>query len=248
MPTLTTGRYTARFAETEADIRSAQALRHRCFRGGDGLDADSFDERCRHMLIEDAATQTLVGCCRLMPLENGARIGDSYAAQYYELSALQSYDAPMIEMGRFCIAPDVLDGADILRLAWAMMTRYVEDEGIGMLFGCSSFQGTDAARYLDAFAMLRDRHLAPKRWLPRVKAPKVFRFAQRMRRKPNAKLALSAMPPLLRSYLVMGGWVSDHAVVDHDLNTMHVFTGLEVRAVPPARLRLLRAVSGQAFG
>ena len=50
--------------------------------------------------------------------------------------------------------------------------------------------------------------------------------------------------PLLRTYLVMGGWVSDHAVVDRDLNTLHVFTGLEIRAIPPARARLLRATAG----
>ena len=36
------------------------------------------------------------------------------------------------------------------------------------------------------------------------------------------------MPPLLRAYLLMG-WVSDHAVIDNKLNTLHVFTGLEVR-------------------
>ena len=52
------------------------------------------------------------------------------------------------------------------------------------------------------------------------------------------------MPPLLRTYLMMGGWVSDHAVVDTDLNTLHVFTGLEIAAVPPSRARLLRAVAG----
>ena len=47
------------------------------------------------------------------------------------------------------------------------------------------------------------------------------------------------MPPLLRSYLMMGGWVSDHAVVDKDLNTLHVFTGLELSQVPKGRARLL---------
>ena len=36
------------------------------------------------------------------------------------------------------------------------------------------------------------------------------------------------MPPLLRSYLALGGWVSDHAVVDPGLQTMHVFTGVEI--------------------
>ena len=52
------------------------------------------------------------------------------------------------------------------------------------------------------------------------------------------------MPPLLRSYPAMGGWVSDHAVVDRDLNTLHVFTGLEIAAIPPARVKALRAVAG----
>ena len=62
--------------------------------------------------------------------------------------------------------------------------------------------------------------------------------------RPDAKRAMLAMPPLLRTYLLMGGWVSDHAVVDRDLNTLHVFTGLEIRAIPPARARLLRLAAG----
>ena len=152
MPTFIKGRYEARFGESQDDIKAAQALRYRCFRGGDGLDEDHYDAACRHVLIEDRETGALVGCFRLMPLENGSRIGDSYSAQYYELSALRTYNAPMIEMGRFCIAPDAQDGADILRVAWGAMTRYVDREGVGMLFGCSSFQGTDAAQYFDAFA------------------------------------------------------------------------------------------------
>jgi putative hemolysin len=92
--------------------------------------------------------------------------------------------------------------------------------------------------------MLRDRHLAPRRWWPRVKAPDVFRFARRLRDAPDRVRALKTMPPLLRSYLGMGGWVSDHAVVDRNMNTLHVFTGLEIRLIPPARARALRAVAG----
>jgi hypothetical protein len=48
----------------------------------------------------------------------------------------------------------------------------------------------------------------------------------------------------LRTYLLMGGWVSDHAVVDNDLNTLHVFTGLEIKGIPASRKRLLRATAG----
>ncbi len=177
-------------------------------------------------------------------MTGGREIGRSYSAQFYELSALQSFDGPMVEVGRFCLHPDWCD-PDILRVAWGAMTRFVDATGVEMLFGCSSFHGTEAAAYQDAFAMLKDRHIAPKRWLPRVKAPNVFRFAQKLRRrKPDARQAQLGMPPLLRTYLLMGGWVSDHAVVDRDMNTLHVFTGLEIKAIPPARSRLLRAVAG----
>ncbi|WP_300514795.1 GNAT family N-acyltransferase [Aliiroseovarius sp.] len=247
MPTLTKGRYVARLAETQTDVAVAQALRHRCFVDpqGAGLDADGFDGVCAHVLVEEGQSGALVCCFRLMPLDSGAAIGGSYSAQFYDLGALEAFTGRMVEMGRFCIAPEARD-PDILRVAWGAMTRFVDDRGIEMLFGCSSFSGTDEAAYLDAFALLKHRHLAPNCWLPRVKAPRVIRFAQTLRRKPDAQRAMRTMPPLLRTYLLMGGWVSDHAVVDTELNTLHVFTGLEIAAVPPARARLLRAVAGQA--
>jgi len=250
MLSLRKGRYTARFAKTKADVEAAQMLRHTAFIAGTGAaardggrDADAFDDICRHVLVEEARTGRLVCCFRLLPLRDGGEIGRSYSAQYYELSKLSEFDGPMVEMGRFCIHPDCRD-PDVLRVAWGAMTRFVDEEGVEMLFGCSSFHGTDAQSYLDAFAMLKARHLAPKRWLPKVKAPDVFRFARRLRRQPDAKRAMLTMPPLLRTYLAMGGWVSDHAVVDRDLNTLHVFTGLVIREIPPARARLLRATAG----
>ncbi|MHC0052679.1 GNAT family N-acetyltransferase [Actibacterium sp. D379-3] len=244
MLSLRKGRYAARFAEGPADIAAAQQLRTLTFRGtGAARDADAFDGLCQHILVEEVKSGTLVCCFRLLPLRGGAEIGQSYSAQYYELSGLESFAGPMVEMGRFCIHPDWRD-PDILRVAWGAMTRYVDDEGVEMLFGCSSFKGTEAEDYMDAFALLKEKHLAPKRFLPRIKAPNVFRFAQKLRLcKPDAKRAMLGMPPLLRTYLIMGGWVSDHAVVDRDLNTLHVFTGLEINAIPPARKRLLRAGS-----
>jgi len=241
------GRYKSRIASTEADLRAAQRLRFVSFMQGEdepGTDIDEFDEICTHILVEEEATGRLVCCFRMLPLNDGGEIGRCYSAQFYELSALRAFEGRMVEMGRFCIHPDLRD-ADILRVAWGAMTRYVDDNDVKMLFGCSSFKGTDAEVYSDAFAMLKDRHLAPRRWLPRVKAPSVFRFAQKLRlRKPDAKLAMLRMPPLLRTYLLMGGWVSDHAVVDRHMNTLHVFTGLEISAIPPSRKRLLRATAG----
>jgi putative hemolysin len=215
-------------------------LRDRCFGAGAAVEGDVFDARSTHVLVEDCADGTLVCCYRLL-LVDGAGLTQSYAAQFYGLGALAAYDGRMLELGRFCVDPDRHD-PDILRIAWAAMTDFVDREQVQLLFGCSSFAGVETAGYLDAFALLRARHLAPKRWLPQVKAPEVFRYAARLRRKPDARKGWLGMPPLLRTYLMMGGWVSDHAVVDHQMNTLHVFTGLEIGAIPDRRKRLLRAL------
>jgi putative hemolysin len=60
---------------------------------------------------------------------------------------------------------------------------------------------------------------------------------------PERRQALTALPPLLRLYLGIGGWVSDHAVIDRAMDTLHVFTAVEIAAIPPARQGLLRAVA-----
>ena len=244
------GRWRARLAEDGDDLRAAQALRHAAFIEGGGaarrpggLDADAFDARCDHLLVEDG--RTLAATFRMLPMPDGRAIGASYSAQFYDLSALAAFEGRVVEMGRFCIRPDLAGGAaaaQVLRVAWSAMTRYVDERGIGLLIGCSSFPGTDAAAHEEAFALLRERHLAPSRWGPAPKAPRIFRFARALaQRRADAAAAMRRMPPLLRGYLGLGGWVSDHAVIDAEMNTLHVFTGVEVARVPARMARRLRA-------
>ncbi|UWQ80700.1 GNAT family N-acetyltransferase [Leisingera sp. S132] len=238
---LSRGRYRARLAAGAADVAAAQALRTLCFRTGSS-DNDTYDSLCSHVLVEENASGALVCCFRLLVLESGAGLVRSYSAQFYELAALQAFAGRMAELGRFCIHPDWQD-ADILRVAWGAMTGLVDGQGVEMLFGCSSFAGTSAAPYTEALALLRHRYLAPAQWRPGIKAPEVVHFGAQPPREAEVKKALQRMPPLLRTYLMMGGWVSDHAVVDRQMNTLHVFTGLETGAIPDARKRLLRAVA-----
>ena len=240
---LSKGRYRARQAETPADVATAQELRTRAFGTGQP-DRDRFDDHCAHVLVEDLQRDAQAVCCfRILTLADGSGIGDSCAAETYDLSALERHRRPMAELGRFCILADGPD-ADILRVAWGALTAWVDREGIEMLFGCASFPGTDPARHREALALLGHRHLAPARWRPGIKARETYRFDNLTGPAPNAERALRGMPPLLRSYLAMGGRVSDHAVIDRRMNTLHVFTGLELSAIPPARKRLLRVVAG----
>ena len=124
------------------------------------------------------------------------------------------------------------------------MTLFADEKQIEMLFGCSSFAGTDAEIYAQSFALLNARFKAPEPLSPKMKNSSVFSFDEVVDVVVDAGTAMRAMPPLLRTYLTMGGWVSDHAVVDAKMNTLHVFTGVEIAAIPPVRKRLLRAIAG----
>jgi hypothetical protein len=114
MLTLSRGRYRARLADSDADIRAAQRLRWRAFRA----DADAAPRGATQTISTPTASTcwwrirvTALSCAafRLMHLPSGAQIGRSYSAQFYELSGLEAFDAPMVEMGRFCIDPDRQD-------------------------------------------------------------------------------------------------------------------------------------------
>lgn len=236
--------YRLRFATGGAAVARAQALRARVFLGDpNGRDVDAFDAACVHVLVEDGGSGVLVACARAMCLRDGhAAANSSYSAQSYGLDGLSRRRGAMLEIGRFCADPRHRD-PDVLRLIWAGITALAERHGAELLFGCASFAGTDPAPYRPAFAQLAARYLATGPLAPARRAPEVFAYAAALRDVPvpDPRAALLAMPPLLRGYLTLGSKVSDHAVIDRQMNTLHVLTLLEVADIAPARGRLLRA-------
>jgi putative hemolysin len=243
----TRARYDVCLASSAADLAEAQALRRRAFRiglcriGAQDHDSDPFDALCRHVLVRVRDSGTLVACFRVQGFA-GPTIAQSYTAQFYDLSRLSGFGGPMLEIGRFCLHPDHHD-PDILRLAWGSLARMVDGSGVTLLFGCSSFIGADVARHAGALRALR-AHAAPDHWAPQPRAPERIALDQ----VTDAGAPGAVMPALLRSYLALGAWVSDHAVIDRDLDTLHVMTGVEISAIPPARARALRLIAGQLVG
>ena len=234
------GKYRARFASSAMDVLAAQSLRFKCFDLSNKaeLDVDEFDIRCRHVLIENLESEKLICCYRIMIFDNGKEISSSYSSQFYDLKAIESYPDPMIEVGRFCVDPEIIDPSVALT-AWAALAQIVDQNRTQLLFGCSSFAGVEKEKYLDSFALLRDRYIAPDHWRPKIKAAKVFYYSKDLIDKVDKKKALLNMPPLLKTYLSMGAWVSDHAVVDLKMKTLHLFTGMEISKIPKSRKQFL---------
>ena len=98
------------------------------------------------MAIKDASSGGLVCCLGLLPIFDNTTIAQSYSAQYFELSGLESYSLLVLEVGRFCLDPAAYDG-DILHFAWAALSLQADHYKIQLLFGCASFSGLEPAPY-----------------------------------------------------------------------------------------------------
>jgi len=230
----------ARLAHGRAELDRLLAFRRRAFPHRHGREEDDQDALSAHVMVErDGA---VLACFRVMLFGWGAGLSQGYAARFYDVGPLSGYARPIAEMGRFCVAPGGVP-PDVLRLAWGAMTRIVDEGQAGLLVGCTSFRGAGWEAHRAGLALLAAEFVGPADHLPGRKAAEVVGLDQ-AGPVGDRRASLAALPPLLRTYLGMGGWVSDHAVVDRDLDTLHVFTCVEVDRVPPARASSLRAVAG----
>ena len=219
---------------TAPDIRAkALALRSQAFRKG-GADEDAFDTFSLHGVVIRAPDKPVVAF-RARVLLGAADLARCYTGQVYDLGPLVSAPGPCLELGRFCQSdgpPDVM----ALRLAWAALSVLVDSTGTRMMIGCSSLPGADPEPHRATLSLLRARHLGPVALRPGKLSPLAVDL-------PDDQDTDAPLPPLLRSYLGMGGWVSDHAVRDPNLDTLHLFTGLEIAAIPEPRKARLRALA-----
>lgn len=237
------GRLHLRLAVTEQDMQAVQRLRAVRFRDDPRVsDLDRFDPLCTHLLVTDGEDGAAVCAARLRMLTSREEVLRSYCAQFYDLEGLAASELRLMEIGRICLRGDHVQNPDTPRALLAGLTRAAQAGGADMLIGCASFRGAAPARHCNALRYLNARHLGPEALRPgRSDSCETYDLARAPG--PVAADDLRGIPALLRLYLVMGGWVSDHAVCDRDLDTLHVFAAVDISAIPPARLRVLQMLA-----
>lgn len=231
----------ARLAQGAADTGRVMAFRRAAFPRASGAEEDAQDGLSAHVIVEGEGE--MLAYFRVMLFGWGAGLSQGYAARFYDVGPLAGYARPIAEVGRFCVAPGGVH-PDVLRLAWGAMTRIVDEGQAGLLVGCSSFRGAGWEAHRAGLALLAAEFIGPAEHLPGRKAGEVVDYPALVGPVTDRRASLAGLPPLLRTYLGMGGWVSDHAVADRELDTLHVFTCVEVDRVPAARAASLRAVAG----
>jgi putative hemolysin len=235
-PEVRAGALGVRIAATPAEIDAVQALRYRVFYQEMGAtadaattasrrDRDAFDQVADHLLVVDhalgAGAEGVVGTYRLIQREAAAKLGHFYSADEYDIAPIMSFPGRILELGRSCV-----DGAYrsrvTMQLLWRGIAAYVFHYQIDLMFGCASLHGTDPDALAQDLTYLYDNHLAPPAVRPRALP---HRYVD-MRRMPpsllDPKRVRTQLPPLIKGYLRLGGFVGDGAVIDRQFNTTDV--------------------------
>ncbi|MCH8035821.1 MAG: GNAT family N-acetyltransferase [Proteobacteria bacterium] len=225
-----------RLAETLDEVEAAQALRYRIFYEGTAAkateemaalkrDFDAFDDYCDHLLVFDRSRgdgpEAVIGTYRLMRREAAERCGRFYTEDEYDIANLLNFPGDILELGRSCIAEKFRTGPT-MQLLWRGVVEYVLAHDVGLLFGCASLPGVEPDRLALQLSFLYHHHLAP----PALRTWALPERYVAMNRIPpeefSAPRVMRELPPLLKGYLRVGGFIGEGAVVDYDFGTTDV--------------------------
>ena len=234
---LRAGKLGVRIATTAAEIRAVQSLRYRVFYHEMGahpdpatfaskLDADQYDTVADHLLVVDHSIgegpDSIVGTYRLIRRAAASRIGRFYSSAEFDISKMETFPGEVLELGRSCVAAEYRSRA-AMQLLWSGVSAYVFHHRIDVMFGCASLPGIDPDAVGAELSYLYYHHLAPPEICPRALPD---RYVDMRRIDPAAigdpRRALIALPPLVKGYLRLGGFVGDGAVIDTQFNTIDV--------------------------
>lgn len=229
------GTLLVRLAESEAEVRAAQTLRYRIFYEEkratpspamvrEKRDFDPLDDAADHLLVIDTTQRetaaAVVGTYRLIRSDVVGK-GGFYSCEEFDLSRLESWPGEVLELGRSCVDPAHRSGRAI-NLLWRGIAAYLTAYGTDLLFGCGSLPGTDPEKLKLPLAYMHHHHLAPRHIRASALPERYVDMNMLDRDAIDRDAALAEIPPLIKGYLRLGGFVGDGAVVDDDFNCTDV--------------------------
>ena len=239
------GDFEVRLARNAAEINAAQALRYRVFyeemqaRPTAEVAATRRDV-CDHLLVLDRrrgeGPEGIVGTYRLIRRPAAARMGRFYSSAEYDIQPMIDYPGEVLELGRSCIERDARNTAT-MQMLWRGIALYAFHYNIQVMFGCASLPGTDPAQHALPLSYLYHHHLAPPEIRVRALAGRYVKMDMLAPGSYDARKAMARVPPLIKGYLRLGGFVGDGAVIDQEFNTTDVFIIVKTELVTEKYIR-----------
>ncbi len=236
------GNIEVRLAQSPDEVLQAQKLRYDMLildfnnapTNDSGLDKSDYDDICSHMIAIDTTTGKVVGTYRIVRSSNT----DNFVCEHeFDLTNLRSQKCEILETSRAVVHQDYRNGI-VLKMLWKGLFAYCTQYNVRYLFGTASFHGTDASKYDQAFAYLRDKYLVADSIDCPPCAPSASLNAVAEYDVAEAK---AQIPSLIKGYMAMGAKIANGAYIDYDFNSIDVLTILDLQNMNTAYVqRIIR--------
>lgn len=227
--------FAIKLAETPKEIRAAYRLRYRVFvqelgagtnDAADrvGEECDAYDAHFDHLILQDKtlpADDNVIGVYRLLRSDMARKGLGFYSAGEFRLDKISNCGRKSVELGRSCVDARYRNGV-AMHLLWSGLAQYVARHEIEILFGVASFHGTDPAVITHALSFLHHNYLATDALRVTAYGANAIAMDILPAKQIDRGAALLQIPPLIKSYLRLGGTVGAGAFVDHAFNTIDV--------------------------
>jgi putative hemolysin len=241
------GTLEVRLARSGEEVKQAQRLRYRVFYEEmsavanvramfSGRDRDPFDRICDHLLVLDHGSVNgpeIVGTYRLLRQEVAEKRKGFYSAGEFELAPLLARhpERVFLELGRSCVLKPYRTKRTV-ELLWHGIWSYVRQHNIDVMIGCASLEGTDPERLAPQLGLLRKAAATPEEWRVRALPGRGVPIDQLAGPTEVGDMAaLRELPPLIKGYLRLGGYICEDAVIDRQFGTTDVFIVLPVERI-----------------
>lgn len=230
--------YEVGLAHSQDDVREAQRLRYEVFKreygarfigSAAGLDTDSFDPYCDHLIVRSKGTGEVVGTYRVLLPEQAHHIGRYYSQSEFFMTRIERQIPNLVELGRSCVDPEHRNGA-VIMLLWSAIIRYMRHHNRRHLIGCASVSmrdgGMQAASLWNRF---RSESMVDSLLEAFPKHPLAF-----SRIPVDTKVQ---EPALIRGYLKIGAKVCGEPSWDPDFNTADFLLLMDLQSMHPRYAR-----------
>jgi putative hemolysin len=236
-------------AQSADEVRRAQQLRFEVFNlelgeglaesYATGLDVDSFDEFCDHLIVEELATNEIVGTYRLQTGQLAAANLGYYSEREFDFTPYEPFRCEMIELGRACVHVDHRN-FNLLQLLWRGIASYAVERNARFLIGCSSIGSQDPVEGAETYQELK--HFLVEPGVRTQPWPDFRVVAERydlswcgeccVSKSVTSSMTAGASSRLLRAYLAIGAKICGPPAIDRQFGTIDFLTLLDLHTLP----------------
>lgn len=198
---------------------------------GDGIDKDVYDDYCDHAVVIDSETDEVVGTYRFILKEHVDKIDGKFLSETeFNLDSIK--DKRIMELGRAVVKTEYRQGG-VITILWRLALSYFLEKKCDYMIGTASFHGINGEIYDEIFSFIQRNYLFEKSCFA---VNNVYEIKD-IEVSVSSREMLHKMPPLMKGYLQIGGYVAKNAYIDYDFNSTDLLIILDYNKINERYLR-----------